>query len=468
MSAGLWDRIAAFFRSPREPYQPGPEPFLKPDLEAFRSRFQPAQRGDSYGAKDLPASDVLAPDSREVEITTFVEAELERANQQIAQNLDALLASIRQLSGTSGEAEIRQLTDVGLSEMAALAQRCRNRIDVTLRHANDLAGSFARFRQLNKRESLPDLNHGGLVPWSLFFLMITIEAAINGNLFAQGSDYGLLGGVMLAFIFAIINVGLGGVTGVVAVRQLFHVSLIRRIVGGVGFALALGLDLLFNTSVAHFRDAIGSGATQSAAAAAVLPKLWPNPFALTDFTSWLLLGLGLAFFALSCYDGFQLDDPYPSYGRRYRSLRKGKEDYERAVEDAHRSMAEIRDGYTRQIVEVVQKQDVYAQHLERLKDKIARLCKSYHQHCEMLERFSHVLIEEYREANRRRRSTPPPAYFALTHLVNVGPLPVYELPSPPPPLATAASAAVAALTQAHDGELQRLMPLAQLGSADVA
>src|SRR5882757_7387637 len=104
----LLQSLLALFRSPREPYVPSPEPFLKLDVEALRARLQPSQRGGAAGGQESPATDAVVPDSRETEIQTLCQDELERAHFQVTQGIDAHLASIRQLSGKSAESEIQQ------------------------------------------------------------------------------------------------------------------------------------------------------------------------------------------------------------------------------------------------------------------------------------------------------------------------------------------------------------------------
>jgi hypothetical protein len=163
-----------------------------------------------------------------------------------------------------------------------------------------------------------------------------------------------------------------------------------------------------------------------------------------------------------------LDDPYPSYGKKYLALLEANDAYTVAVNDTHRSMAAIRDTSSNMISDVIKHQDVYAQHLELLKDKITRLTNSYLQHSELLRRCFHVLIEEYREANRNRRSTPSPPYFGMIVPLEVRSVPSYQLPSPPHDVSTFAAEATAALTRAHDEEIAKLVPVASLGTENVA
>lgn len=142
--------------------------------------------------------------------------------------------------------------------------------------------------------------------------------------------------------------------------------------------------------------------------------------------------------------------------------------YTVAVNDTHRSMAAIRDTSSNIILNVIKHQDVYPQHLELLKEKIARLTNSFLQYSELLRRCFHILIEEYREANRSRRSTPSPPYFGMIAPLEVRSVPPYQIPSPPHDVSALAAEATAALTRAHDEEIDKLVPVARLGTEHVA
>jgi hypothetical protein len=459
----VWQALMSLFRSPREPYVPSPEPFLKLDVDALRAELQPTQRGELYGTQNLPPSDATFPDTREAEISRFCQEELDRSHVQITKGIDTHIASIRQLSGNSADAEISQLRDSALSELQSVAQNVRNRLELTLQHADEATEAFRRFREVHRRESLPDLSRGQLLPFAIFTVMIAIESALNGNMFAQGNDFGLLGGVFQAAMFSIANVGAGGLTGVFGVRQLYHVSLWKRFAGGLAFGAAICLAVILNLGVAHFRDAMVRGIPQNEAATSALQALFAEPFALADLFSWLLFGLGFVFFWIACYDGFRLDDPYPSYGAEYRRVLHAKQAYSNAVTETHRAMAIVRDTYTRRISDVAKRRDVYAHHLTSLYDRIARLTNSYERHCQSVRAIHRLLIEEYRDANRRKRTLPPPAYFSAISDVEPKPVPVYTAPGDTVDVGPAAAAAVSALTDMHDREIRTLVTVAQLG-----
>lgn len=255
MGRSLWQRVLDFFRSPREPYVATPEPFLRLDREAVRRELQPKERGRDAGAGELPPSDATSPDSREVGITRFCQNELDRAHEQIRKGMDALLASIRQSSRSSAEAQISQLRDRGVSQLRSVATQRRNEIEATLRHAMNLEDAFARFRQRNRRDALPDLSKGGAMSYAVLVLMVATETGMNGTLFAQVSAFGFIGGFAQAVVFSVFNVMLGVVTAL-AIREATHVAWWRRIPTAIAVPCLALAGLALNLGVAQFRDAL--------------------------------------------------------------------------------------------------------------------------------------------------------------------------------------------------------------------
>src|SRR5690606_27046502 len=110
------------------------------------------------------------------------------------------------------------------------------------------------FRQ---REGLqrPAAQPDRLWRWAVLLAMVVVETVFNGNMFAQGNDYGLLGGFLLAGTLSCMNVGWGVLSGWLPLPQLYHRQVWRKVVGTCGILVAAGVAVVFNVAVAQFRDA---------------------------------------------------------------------------------------------------------------------------------------------------------------------------------------------------------------------
>ncbi len=188
---------------------------------------------------------------------------------------------------------------------------------------------------------------------------IALEAFINGTFLAAGSEGGLIGGWVTALGISFFNVVLLGFTfGAMALRQLSHHRLYRRLLGILALCAVLAVAYSSNLLVAHYRDALGGSDPDNAGAAALATWLTNpvNPLKVSGVQSLWLLGIGIAFTIMGLVDGYLFEDPYPGYGRFYIEHTRRQADYQSLYQ---KSFDELRD--------VEQKQDC---HLADLADEI--------------------------------------------------------------------------------------------------
>jgi uncharacterized membrane protein YhaH (DUF805 family) len=168
------------------------------------------------------------------------------------------------------------------------------RILSQVRQARDRAADdyddFRKQHRLTRAASYPDsfwLVGGWL------FLILLIETTLNGFFFAEGSDLGLLGGWMEAFVIACINVLLGFVAGLVCRQLHFHRTSRRPLAGAVVMMLFV-IAIVFNLLVGHYRAAFVEN--PDIARVIGLENFLANPLNVGDVNSWFLVLLGLLFF----------------------------------------------------------------------------------------------------------------------------------------------------------------------------
>jgi hypothetical protein len=209
-----------------------------------------------------------------------------------------------------------------------------------------------------------------LLGFGILAILILVEAAINGVLFAETSDRGLFGGWLEAMALAITNVGVAFLVGSIVFPQVNRRSLPAK-AGAIALSLAgLAALVAVNLFGAHYRDFRAAAArtdlSREAQAAprretivavkpvlseahgsktkpAPLPfpevaakpasseddkakrsemdalrRVFQAPFDLESFTSVFLLIIGLCAATVAAADGYKFDDPFPGYGKRHR------------------------------------------------------------------------------------------------------------------------------------------------------
>ncbi len=94
------------------------------------------------------------------------------------------------------------------------------------------------------------------VPLQVVTLVVIfgVETIVNGLLFGQVNERGLIGGWGLAAIISTINVGMGLLLGLVGLRLMFHKNWVARTVGGLFVILIVPAALFWNAAVSVYRD----------------------------------------------------------------------------------------------------------------------------------------------------------------------------------------------------------------------
>ncbi len=169
-----------------------------------------------------------------------------------------------------------------------------------------------------------------------------VEWVALAAFYAEGSDFGLLGGVLIAMTLSIVNISLAILSGSL-LRYVNHRSPRRKALALTGVALLYTCFLLVTLAAAHYRVATNDVAqtppglsTQSPtslpppqvardldqwrAARLAWQRFASNPVGFEDVFSWILVVLAVIFGIFASYKGYRLDDAYPGYGELDREL----------------------------------------------------------------------------------------------------------------------------------------------------
>src|SRR5262245_44431275 len=166
---------------------------------------------------------------------------------------------------------------------------------------------------------------------------------------AEGSDFGLLGGVLIAMTLSVVNISLAILAGSL-LRYVNHRSVRRKALALTGVAFLCTCFLLVTLAAAHYRVATNDVAQAQAESAAPVgaplashvaadfdqwrtarlawQRFARNPAGFEDVFSWILVVLALVFGIVASYKGYRVDDPYPGYGRLDRELNARRAVYE--------------------------------------------------------------------------------------------------------------------------------------------
>jgi hypothetical protein len=391
------------------PYVPSTLTFPQLDILAMSARLRLVERGEESGRENRPASDASQPHRVESEIAELIQQEYARAVDIYRQGLENY---DRRINGTSLETlgvEIRGAAQDAVAEYTLVAHKAQDEISLDRKDLDDVEQEFEAFKASNNLTRGCRVPEGHITHIGVVLLVLLLDTAANGYLLSSRDEFGLLGGMLQAILVAGMNVSLGFFAGRIALPNIIHRSIWRRIGGIATFTIFMGLILALNLSFAHYRDLSVLGVIDPEQKA--LSEVFETPLVLHDVKSWWLGFMGVFFAFVSLIDGFKWDDPYPGYGELARRRDTKRENYldrkhywlESVKERREQARAEV--GEIRHDIDMGQGEIVQATMGRR------SFTASFFAHASHLEAAANQLIDTYRDVNRRVRATPAPSYF---------------------------------------------------------
>lgn len=382
------------------------------DIETIAKELNLIKEARRLGAAGLPAADATMLSAPEAGVVQRIE----KARQ------DYVDWGVLRRSVLSEDLSRRNVTqDVN---RAAKADEEFERLAsglLTERHGHLFGlGEFARKREAELtafktkhalvRDALYPTPTGTYFRYSILFLLIIVEGALNAGFFAQGLDTGYLGGFTSAGILATINVVIAFAFGKFPIRYVNHSNAFLRRPAFLALALSLTIVIGMGLGIAHYRDSLNAEVANAAQSA--FRDIVESPFRLRDFFSWALFIVSIAFGIASLFDGLYTDDLYPGYGSISRRTRDAVDDYNDELNTVRAALENRRNGVLQFVDETVPKSQVLVVEMESIIEgkKMAawRLATAQHRAEHSLE----ALIRRFRTENElHRHEIPRPRYF---------------------------------------------------------
>ena len=411
----------------REGVLPSADVFPVTDVEQLAVELRVSERGLEDGAANLPSTTDVSETAVESDIRAEIERRASKASRDYLAQIDlydgriqraAITEDLRTSIEAAGETA---LADFSVQVTDDISHLYRDQQEMKGRH-----GEFVSFRAANGLHRLPRPVHHVTSRWLIIAVLFLLESFINGSLFAEGSQTGLIGGVTQAVVLSLFNIGSAVGFGRLVLPYLRHSNRLFQVLSALATTAFVLWSVLLNLAIGHFRDLFIQH--QGRVELETLRRhLFADPFGLADTTSLVLVGLGLFFSAVAVIDVRGLDDPFPGYGpigRRLDSAIAVYSDHRsRCLEDLKSRRADAISEMS-QVIEGVRRRQHEVQLAINGRFRLHQQYDSYVEHL----RDCHVrLIQRYREANVRARTSAPPSQFA-------GPPAIPRSLAPPPPL----------------------------------
>ncbi|QOZ51523.1 hypothetical protein [Bradyrhizobium sp. CCBAU 53338] len=404
-------RLRELFGQAQHPYRPSTQVFLDLNVETVAREMNLAQRGSERGADGRPQQSAGTMDDVEHQIVERIEAHKQDAHSIYLEHLHTYDQRLAALNFEERFAVIQQAAPEAVGDFAAEATLGRDEL-------------FALRRRLNESELERDgfrKKHGitrpaRLASWGKIYLKVgvlavlfVVEIVINGTFLAKANELGYVGGAVQATVFAAFNILVSFLWGLLPVRLINQRNPFLKLVGVVGLIGYLVFAVTLNLTLAHLREippdiAIDVGQE-------VLKHIRAAPLGLTDVMSWLLFGVGFVFSLIAMVDGLTYFDPYIGYAGLERRWSDASTKFTDAKSDLIDSLRDIRDRASEAMNDAVHDLTVRRSEFDAMLRDRSRLAQRFSEHQSHIERACNALLQTYREANRKARSTPAPSHF---------------------------------------------------------
>jgi uncharacterized protein YukE len=295
----------------------------------------------------------------------------------------------------------------------------RDELFVLRRRLNESEVERERFRQRHRIERPARLASLGKVILKIGVLAILfiIEVVINGSFLAKANVGGLLGGAAQAVTFAALNIIASFFWGMVLIRLVNRRNYFLKLIGLLSFLAYLAFATALNLTLSHLREIPPAVAVSDRVGQEVLHRLLTAPYGLTDINSWILFTIGFIFSLIAMADGLLFFDPYIGYAGLERRWVDATRQFATARSELIERLRDIREDATETMNEAARDLSVRRSEYDALLQGRSRLAQRFDHHQNQIEQTCRALLEIYREANRKARSTPAPDYFTKAYAV---------------------------------------------------
>ena len=360
------------------------------------------------GENEKPDTAETHIDSFQLKVYQFIATDISQRKQQINENILSLdkAISTADIRDKFEEAKnIRTLTD---HEIESIVQEEKNHLGDFHDKSEKLEKDFNAFKVTHKIKHVPDYPDSYRLYIAILLYILLGETILNGIYFAQGSEFGLLGGIIIALGIALVNLAIAFCLGRASAYKN-HIKYRLKILGYLSIVGVFAWLSAYNLMIAHYRQQLDVDINKAGTLAVKL--LFQSPLALDKFEYWILFLLGLVFGLIAYADGCLWDDSYPGYGKLYRRGEESKVQWHDEQVETIVKVDNLKKGKLGELKKCQDEVNSTFNYLKEIVGQKTALIENLENTIEQIESSGKILIKMYREENMVYRQTDPPKYF---------------------------------------------------------
>ena len=408
-----WDDIPGFDRVTEE--------YVPFDAEAWLREHRIREEGRERGEINFPPPDAGEPDDIHYKVRSWINKRGRRCREDVNNLLSDFDQELNKIKDAQELTIMEQkVTEVAEHGSIALNRRVEDdrteltRLETAVREGT---AEYEKFRKTARLDRLPDYS-GRKNAVSIIALCALIEVGLNASLLMEVNPFGLVGSVMQMGLIMAVNILSGSLAMGYVLRCRNLVSGSKRMIAWMTMTVLVAFIGTFNLLVGHFRDSMQAALGNIVADPFTmlendaLPRLLADPFRMDSFQSYLLILLGLLFFGIVSWKGYQSDDSYPGYGRRDRQLNAIKNNYTSKLKGARNGIEGLYNDCKSKLDDMRYAIELKQSTWEDLCDRGARITTEYPINLRQYQDDLNHLLAVYRTENHKARTEPLPRFFA--------------------------------------------------------
>ena len=408
-----WDDIPGF--------NPARAEYVRLDTGAWLRDNDIKEASRERGEKNQPPANAADLDDIHLKIRSWVNQRGRQCHSDVSRHLSGLARQLTDIENQEGltilEQKVEQERGGATIEIEDRAKRGKDALTQPGKAVREGTREYEDFRDIAGLRRLPHEGRRGIVVL-LIIVFGCVETVLNAFLLMDVNPFGLLGAFMQMGLITAVNILIGALAVGYALRCGNLVHKTHRAAAWLVIIAVVPLIGSFNLLVGHFRDSMQAVVEHAAADPLSLltndtwQRMTSAPLGFDSFQSSLLVILGLLFFCIASWKGYQWDDPYPGYGRRHRQLNTLKEEYLRALNTALDDVGRVYGARKARLEDMLHMLQIKDDKWKDLHELGERLVREYTLHVRQYQDDLDYLIAVYRTENQSARTEPPPRFFS--------------------------------------------------------
>ena len=418
--------IISSMRESSSPFDEGTGHFLAINVENVKSILKLSERAQENGSKNVPRASTSSKDAMAEEVDSYLATLISLAQGKLL----SYLAAIKELTNHQSDGSPQIITEIyeaAKSELKTTARNHYNRLFAIRQNWIRGEKQLGQFRETNRLLGPARYPEDKTLTYGIIFLILIIELVVNAYALGAAHPEGPLGVAVEIMMFGVANIGVAYLLGNFIWRYFNHVSVSKKLIAGLLAFPMMAFLVFLNFLLAHYRDALSKVAPTDKLADMLLSvqqlgakateTLLANPIALEDFKSYLLLFVGILASIVATKKSYDLDDPYPGYGKLQREQEKIGKEFNVEQDFSFNDMNDMVEDYSEQVngqLDIL-KGNERAIHFR--KNDVDQLYDRYESWLASIESAGHALYAYYREENMKARksSKEPKSFIAHTY-----------------------------------------------------